>query len=123
MSRFESDTIKRQIRQLGELVAAIVARARVEADYGNGLEAMRQATGTAFGPDRSVLDQLDAASAVLLLRDAELARSYAQVLIAEAGMNDGLGEVERAGSLRRRAALVEAATRTLPGTGPAAGVS
>lgn len=109
MSRFERDTIQRQIRQLGELLAQVLARARAEKSYESGLDAIREASATGFGPDRSLLDRLEPASAVLLLRDREAAETYAAVLAAEAELLAGLGRGEDAKRLERRAAAVTAA--------------
>jgi hypothetical protein len=117
MSRFEQDTIKRQIRQLGDTIAAIVARMRDDQDYTSGLEAIREATDKGFGPDRSLLDRLDPKSAVMLLRDAESSRVYAQVCAAEAEVFGKLGCSEQAAELKTRAALVESAMRNLRGSG------
>lgn len=117
MSRFEQDTIKRQIRQLGDIVAAIVARVRVDQDYESGLEAIREAGAKGLGPDRVILDRLDAVSAAMLLREADRALVYAQVCAAEAELLEGLGRAAEAAALRRRAALVESAARGLPGAG------
>jgi hypothetical protein len=117
MPRFEQDMIKRQIRQLGDLVAAIVARARIDEDYESGLEAIREAADKGFGVDRSVLDRVDAASAAMLLGDAERARVYAQVCAAEAETLEKLGRGEQAARLKERAALVESAARALRGAG------
>jgi hypothetical protein len=113
MPDFERDLILRQIRQLGDLVAAIVARVRAEADCESGLEAIREAADHGFGPDRSLLDRLDPASAMLLLRDAESAGIYARVCAAEAELLERLGRGETAAGLRARAADVERAARAL----------
>jgi len=99
------------------MLAAIVARARETRDYESGLEAVREAGATGFKPDRSLLDRLDAASAVQLLGDAENARVYAGVCAAEAELLEALGRPEEAGRLRNRAALVEQEARALPGAG------
>src|SRR5437773_7205412 len=99
MSRFEQDTIKRQIRQLGDMVAAIVERVRVDQDYAGGLEAIREAADKGFGPQRSMLDRLDPTSAAMLLRDAGSARVYAQVCAAEAEILVKLGRGEQATDL------------------------
>ena len=117
MSRFEQDTIKRQIRQLGGVVAAILARSRAEQDYESGLEAIREAAATGLGPDRALLERLDPESATMLLREADRALVYAQVCVAEAELLEGLGRDAEAAELRRRAGLVESATSTLPGQG------
>ena len=111
MPRFEQDTIKRQIRQLGDTIAAIVARVRVNQDFESGLEAIREAASKGFGPDRSLLDRLDAATAVALLRDADRAKVYADVCTAEAELLEKLGRSEEAAHLRRRAALVKSEAR------------
>lgn len=107
MARFEQDTVKRQIRQLGDLITAVVARMRETRDYESGLEAIREAADQAFGPDRSLLDRLDARSAVMLLRDARNASVYAQACTAEAEALEQLGRCDEAAVLRQRAALVE----------------
>lgn len=112
MARFEQDTIKRQIRQLGDLIAAIVARMRDSQDYRSGLEAIREAAGGVFGPDRSLLDRLDPRSAVMMLRDPENARVYARTCAAEAEALERLGRIEEAAQLKERAALVENAARS-----------
>ncbi len=111
MARFEQDTVKRQIRQLGDLVAAIVSRARADQDYESGLEAIRDAAGEGFGLDRSMLDRLDAASAALLLRDSESARVYAAVCAAEAELLEKLGRSAEAAERAERASQVERASR------------
>ncbi len=117
MPRYEQDTIKRQIRLLGDMVAAVVARARVDQDYTSGLEAIREASARGFGPDRSLLDRLDAPSAAMLLRDADSARVYARVCAAEAELLERLGRTEEAERFAQRAVLVEHAARALGGAG------
>ena len=114
MSRFEQDTIKRQIRQMGEVVAAILTRAHAEQDLEFGLRAIREATATDFGLDRSLLDRLDVPSAAVLLRVADRVRLYAQVCTAEAELLETLGRVDEATRLRGRAALSVSASDTLP---------
>ena len=114
MSRFEQDTIKRQIRQMGEVVAAIMTRARAEHDLEFGLRAIREATATDFGLDRSLLDRLDVPSAAVLLRVADRVRLYAQVCTAEAELLEALGRVDEATRLGGRAALLVSASDTLP---------
>ena len=117
MSSFEQDTIRRQIRQLGDFVARIVAHVRVEQDYETGLEAIRDATTKGFGLDRAILDLLDPESATLLLREVDHALVYSQVCMAEAELLEGLGRDEEAAMLRTRARLVENAAERLPDAG------
>jgi hypothetical protein len=111
MPKFEADSLQRQIRQLGDAVAAIVARVRVAADYESGLEAIRDAAAKGLGPDRSLLDKLDAGSASQLLREPARTRMYAQVCVAEAEMLERLGRLEEATRLKARAASLEEAVR------------
>lgn len=111
MPRFEQDMIKRQIRQLGDMVAAVVARARADHDYKSGLEAIRKAAAGGLGPDRTLLDRLDAPSAAELLRDEERVLVYAQICAAEAELLEELGRQEEAARLRTRAADLERAGR------------
>ncbi len=116
LPRFEQDTIRRQIRQLGDLVAAIVARARADADYTSGLEAIREASASRLGPDRTLLDRLDAEAAALLLRDPDVVRAYSDVCEAESELLGGLGRSEEAEARRTRArALARAANPGVSG--------
>lgn len=107
MSRFEQDTIKRQIRQMGDALAALVARAHETQDYESGLEAVREAAEKGFGPDRLLLDRFDPESAALLLPDAESLRVYAEVCRAESELLERLGRGDEAEALRVRAERLE----------------
>ena len=113
MPEFERDLLMRQIRQLGDLVAAIVARARADERYENGLEAIRHAAEHGFGPDRALIDRLGPRSAAMLLRDAEAVRVYAGVCAAEAGLLAALGRHAEAAALEARVASVEEAAREM----------
>lgn len=104
MSLFERDTIKRQIRQLGDAIAAIVFRAKAEGNYETGLEAVRAAAEGGLGVDYAMLERLAPASAAMLLRDAELIRTYAWICEEEADLLDRAGRRGEANARRARAA-------------------
>ena len=106
MARFGEDTITRQIRQLGEIIAAIVARARSDGDYAGGLEAMREAGLEELGVRRALLDTMDPTSAAMLLRDAHRRSMYADLCSAEAELLEEMGRTEEAARLKRRAAIL-----------------
>jgi hypothetical protein len=106
MARFGEDTITRQIRQLGDMIAAIVARARSDGDYASGLEAIRGAGLEELGIRRALLDAMDPASAAMLLRDPHRRSMYADLCSAEAELLEGMGRTEEAARLRGRAAIL-----------------
>jgi len=111
VSRFERDTIKRQIKQLGDAVAALVLRAKAEADYDTGLEAVRNRAQDGLGIDYALLGRLAPDSAAMLLRDGEVVGTYAWITAEEASLEQAAGRTDEAARLRCRAAelYVEAA--------------
>jgi len=103
MSLFERDTIMRQIRQLGDAIAGIVSRARAEGQYETGLEAVREAAQGGLGVAYPVLNRLAPESAALLLRDAELIRTYGWICAEEADLLGRAGQAGQAAARRGRA--------------------
>lgn len=103
MSRFEKDTIKRQIQQLGDVLAAIVAGSRGETNVETGLEAVREAGQSALGVDYALLERLAPNSAAMLLRDPDAVDAYARVCDHEAALLELASRDGEAATRRRRA--------------------
>ncbi len=112
MSIRERDVLMRQVRQLGDVIAAALGRAHAGEDATSGLEAIRSAAAHGLGVDRALLDRLDPDSAVMLLREPEAALAYVDVCRAEAELLAASGCEADAVSRRERA---EAITRVLQG--------
>lgn len=114
MSIRERDVLVRQVRQLGDAIAAVLGRTRGGAveDATSGLEAIRSAAVHGLGVDRALLDRLDPDSAVMLLREPEAALAYVDVCRAEAELLEASGCEGEAVSQRERAAAI---TRVLEG--------
>ncbi len=103
MPEFERDFILRQIRRIAQLIARIVSRAREQASYESGLEAVRAAVADGLGMDYGVLSRLDPASVALLVREGEVLRTLAWIAEQESGLTAGAGDAAGAERLRRRA--------------------
>jgi len=119
MGRFERDTLMRQVRQMADVIAALVLRARSEGDYESGLEAIRTAAGGGLGVDYAMLDRLAPGSAAMLLRSADLIRTYAWICEQEADLYERAGDQESAAARRLRATelYAEAEARGASGAG------
>ncbi len=107
MSDFERDTVLRQVRQFGRMVAAILARVRESHDFTSGLESIREAGASGPGPGCPFLHRLDARSAAALLPTSVEREAYADFCTAEAEMCDGLGRRDAAALRERARALRE----------------
>jgi hypothetical protein len=103
MSRFERDTIKRQIQQLGDVLAVIVAGSRGETNVETGLEAVREAAQNGLGVDYALLERLAPNSAAMMLRDPDAVEAYARVCTHEADLLASAGRDDEAAARRRRA--------------------
>src|SRR5512143_1094192 len=120
MPEFERDFILRQIRRIAQMVARIVLRAREQASYESGLEAVRAAVADGLGMDYGVLSRLDPASVALLVREGEVLRTLAWIAAQEGELTAGAGDAGGAERLRRRAiALYAECAERYPGEAPA----
>lgn len=103
MSDFERDTVLRQVRQFGQMVAAILARVRETQDFSSGLESLREVGACGPGAGYGFLDRLDAHSAAALLPTSLEREAYADFCTAAAEMCEGLARHEESTALRDRA--------------------
>ena len=103
MATFEKDFMLRQIRQLAQLIAQIVLRARAEGQYASGLEEVRATMAGGLGMDYEMLGQIDPASATLLAHDGEAVRTLAWITAQEGDLLEESGDPAAAQDQRRRA--------------------
>jgi hypothetical protein len=105
MSYFENDYLKRMLQALALFVARL-ARRGAGKDLGGAIEDLREAAPQLLGLDWDVLAAVDLASAKVLLRDADRARVYAELLDAEAQVHEAAGDEATAKRRRERAAAI-----------------
>ena len=113
MPSAREDYLLRMIQQL----AAIVARLRERLTGASSAEAAEvereagAAIGTLLGPQAPLLNQLDPASAVRLLGDAERVSMWVALTRLRADAHRAAGRADAADRLDARAAALEAAAR------------
>ncbi|HVP14551.1 MAG TPA: hypothetical protein VMS88_03340 [Terriglobales bacterium] len=115
MPEFERDFIVRQVKQLAQAVARIVAKAHDDGQYASGLEALRTAMQAGVGKELELLRRLDPASASVLAHDPEVLDALAWITAQESDLLSGTGDAASAQELRRRAlALYAECARRFP---------
>lgn len=116
MGEFEKDFVMRQIRQLAQLVARVVLRARSEGQVASGLEQIREAVESCLGMDYAMLSRIDPASAALLVHDGEVLRTLAWIAAQEGELHESAGDLVTARHQRCRAvALYAECSERFPG--------
>lgn len=90
-----SDYVMRLVKQLAEVLARAL-KLKAAGDEHKAKEVLKNACGELLGVEFSVLDMLDARSAVELLGDASRVDSYLQLV-------EALGDTARAEELRHHA--------------------
>lgn len=109
MPQTQEDLIQRTIRQIAQVLAAMLRRT----EAGEFDEARKEADdtiGTLLGPAGSVAMHLDSATAAGLLQTDQVV-AWAELLHARAGVERAAGrEAEAAATERRAAELLHAAT-------------
>ena len=116
------DYVERMVEQLAAVVARLIGRLRAGTpEAADEVVAGAQAAqGELLGPLAAVLPQVEAASAVALLRDARQARAWVELLRVEAAARRLRGEEAAASALEARAEELEHAI-TVAAAAPAAG--
>lgn len=102
MSIRQRDYILRMIEQLAEAIARI-AGARGAGKHEEALSLVRETADGILGPLRAMVEQLDSASAAVLLGSAEKVGAYAALTAEEAATHEAAGDARRAGAGYRRA--------------------
>ena len=116
------DYVERMVEQLAEVVARLIGRlgAGTPQAADEVVAGAQAAQGELLGPLAAVLPQVEAASAVALLRDARQARAWVELLRVEAAAWRRRGEEAAAAALEARAAELDHAI-TAAAAAPAAG--
>jgi|GEM_PF-1061235 len=99
------------LRLIAQAVAALrLLRARL--GNGESVDAVctdaDAAIGTLLGPQRTMLERLDAWSAIHLLGDAERASAWVDLLALQADTHDVQGDATQAAALRQRVSALRA---------------
>jgi hypothetical protein len=103
MAYFEKDFIKRQIRQLTEMLSRVLGQAKSEGNFETGLEAIRKTCGEALGIDSAIIGRMTSASVAQVINDPERLKAYAWLLEQEAELHELKGDAATARDRRRRA--------------------
>jgi hypothetical protein len=106
---FERDYFKRQIKALVDGLARALGLARKEHRHDDALEAIRKTPSDWFGIEAEVLERVDPASAVMLLREPAKVEAYVWLLEQQAEIHDERGDAPAATASRARAAAIRAA--------------
>ncbi len=116
------DYVERMVEQLAEVVTRLIGRlgAGTPQAADEVVAGAQAAQGELLGPLAAVLPQVEAASAVALLRDARQARAWVELLCVEAAARRLRGEEAAAAALEARAAELDHAI-TAAAAAPAAG--
>jgi hypothetical protein len=118
MASARDDYLQRLITQAAEALR----RLRSRLGTGDSVESVRAeadaAIGTLLGPQREMLERLDAWSAINLLGDAARARAWVDLLALQADTRDAQGDSTRADAVRQRVAALGAQLAALPVTPP-----
>ena len=122
MAQERRDYVERMIEELAAVVARLVGRlgAGTPEAADEVLRDAQAAQGELLGPLAAALPQVDAQSAVALLRDSRRARAWVDLLRVEAAARRLRGEEAVALALEARATLLDAAITAAPAA-PAAG--
>jgi hypothetical protein len=115
MLDYEKDLIKRQIKQLVQSLARLVAGARQEVKVDVALEQLRKTAGDLLKTDPGLLAVVDVSSVAMMLRDPGRIALYAHVVAEEAELHRRAGDPASAERCHRRAiALFEEAAGRAP---------
>jgi hypothetical protein len=112
MPSAREDYLLRMIQQLGEMLRRLRERLTGKVDAGEAVEIEReagQAIVTLLGPQASLLQQLDPASAVRLVADAHRVALWVGFLRLQADAQRASGRADAADRLAARAAALEQA--------------
>ena len=122
MANERRDYVERMIEELAAVVARLVGRlgAATPEAADEVVRGAQAAQGELLGPLAAALPQVDAASAISLLRDPRRARAWVDLLRVEAAARKLRGADSTALALEMRAADLDAAI-TAAAAGPGAG--
>ncbi len=116
MASARDDYLQRLITQAAEALR----RLRTRLGSGDSLALVREdadgAIGTLLGPQRDMLERLDAWSAIHLLGDAARAGAWVDLVEVQADTHDADGDATRSNALRQRVTALRAQLAALPAT-------
>jgi hypothetical protein len=116
MPSAREDYLIRLIQQMGEVLRRLRARLAGKVDAADTAEIEReagQAIATLLGPQAVLLQQLDAASAVRLVADADRVALWTGLMRVQADAQRASGHEDAADRLVSRAAALEQAAQAL----------
>lgn len=102
MSITERDLLLRMIQQLGDSIAKIIGL-RTGGQPDEALVLLQQTTDGILGPMAGMIDQVDSASAAMLLASPQKVRAYAWLVDERAKIRAAQGDDARARADERRA--------------------
>jgi hypothetical protein len=114
----QEDFLIRMIQQVGETLRRLRGRAAEGAPSVELVEAARAAQGELLGERAGLLQHLDAASAVWLLRDAAAIRLWIELLREEAAAHRAGGAADSASRAETRAAQLDQQLRRFEAAEP-----
>ena len=101
-SRERKDYILRLIRQVAQMLAAMLQR-KQSGDLAGALEQGRAAVGELLGPLGNLAPRLDSETAAHLVADADVLAAWAEVVAEEAGVHRLAGDEPAAAAGEKRA--------------------